>query len=131
MRIGGGRRQMYEEIRELVDILKETPQYVIWILAGFMAYKMFILGSIYGLIRLAIIKVHDWLVKPKHELVALEYKDQIRGLLISTSEKPAADTLRRIKSRKGRMSSTDYLHDDDLQWLEAAIDEKLIKEQTS
>ena len=61
---------MLEEFKELVQLLNNLPHLALWVAAGFWAYKVIVIGSIYGLIRFAIDKLHDWLTKPK----AVEWK---------------------------------------------------------
>lgn len=56
---------MFDALKELIGLVKELPEFALWILLGYLLYKLFVVGSIYGIIRLAISKAHDYLVKPK------------------------------------------------------------------
>jgi|GEM_PF-1943846 len=63
---------MIEALKDLIGLLKDIPHHAMWILGGFMFYKLFIVGSVYGCIRLAINKIHDFLIRPKTTII--EYK---------------------------------------------------------
>lgn len=56
---------MLEEIKELVHLINSLPQLALWVMIGFWAYKVIIVGSVYGLIRFTVDKLHSWLTKPK------------------------------------------------------------------
>jgi len=53
---------MMEVLKELMEVVKDMPDMALWVLAGFGAYKLFVLGSIYGIVRLAIVKIHSGLI---------------------------------------------------------------------
>jgi hypothetical protein len=59
---------MIDALKELIGLVKELPEFALWILLGYLLYKLFIVGSIYGIIRLGINKLHDYLVNKKHKL---------------------------------------------------------------
>lgn len=56
---------MFDALKELIGLVKELPEFALWILLGYLLYKLFVVGSIYGVIKLAINKSHDYMVKPK------------------------------------------------------------------
>ena len=56
---------MIEELKQLVALVNTLPQLALWVAIGFWAYKVIIVGSIYGVIRMVVTKVHDWLTRPK------------------------------------------------------------------
>ena len=56
---------MLEIIKEAGSILKDLPDLAIWILIGIIFYKVVIIGSIFGIAKLAINRLHDYFVKPK------------------------------------------------------------------
>jgi uncharacterized protein YqhQ len=59
-------------VKELAEVLKDLPDLAIWIMIGILFYKVVIVGSIFGIIKLAITKAHDAITKPK--TVVTEYK---------------------------------------------------------
>ena len=67
-----------EELKELVTMLKDTPTFVLWVLCGYLVYKLAVIGSIYGLIRFAIDKTHDYLTKPK--MVLYQWKEGVEPI---------------------------------------------------
>lgn len=54
-----------DELKLLIDMVAHLPQMALWVLIGFLAYKLAVIGSIYGTIRLLIVKAHDWATKRK------------------------------------------------------------------
>lgn len=54
-----------DELKILVDMVAHLPQMVLWVLCGFLAYKLAVIGSIYGLIRFCIGKLYEWAVQRK------------------------------------------------------------------
>ena len=54
-----------EEIEQLILLINKLPTLAIWVLIGFFAYKTIVIGSTYGIIKLAIVKIHDWLTYKK------------------------------------------------------------------
>jgi hypothetical protein len=58
-----------EELKILIEMVSHLPTMMVWVLVGYLIYKVSIIGSIYGVIRLLIVKLHDWAVKPKEEIV--------------------------------------------------------------
>ena len=52
-----------EALKALVELIAALPQLVIWGFLALLAYKVVLVGSIYGVVRLLIIKTHDWAVR--------------------------------------------------------------------
>lgn len=128
-----------EELKMLVEMLAETPKAVLWVAAGFMVYKLAVMGSIVGSLlaafKLAVTKYHDYKTTPQTELVR---KDSvIRSLVISAEFDYLVDQLERLKSVRSFSSSRyqestrrhNYIHDSDIDWLREAIDAKLVEDQ--
>lgn len=100
-----------DELKLLIDLVSNLPAMAVWVLVGFYAYKVMVIGSIYGLIRFTILKVHDWLVAPKQ----VELK--LAGMTISeTVLLSLAAQLQRLSTKTG------YLHASDVAALAQAID---------
>lgn len=115
-----------EELKILVGMVKDLPAMALWIIAGFFAYKVFIVGSIYGVIKLGINRVYDS-IKSSH----------------NANEKIASDKLKMDEySKIGReLDSFVYcspgqlfvalkdigggnFHESDLRWLKKQIRER-------
>lgn len=54
-----------EELKLLIEMVANLPQMALWVLAGFWAYKVIVIGSFYGVIKLGINKTYGWLTEPK------------------------------------------------------------------
>lgn len=54
-----------EELKVLIGMVNDLPALAIWVLVGFFAYKVVIVGSIYGLIRLVVVKAHEAYTKER------------------------------------------------------------------
>lgn len=48
-----------EELKQLIELVLKLPATALWILAGYLFYKLSVIASIYGVIRLAIEKIHS------------------------------------------------------------------------
>jgi hypothetical protein len=113
-----------EELKEIVNIIATLPQIALWVMIGFWAYKVIVVGSVYGVIRLAITKGYEIFTKPKDF--------DINGICVSHS---VADEIKFEISRAINFSKS-YLNSADARWLREAIDEKykreyeLMKERT-
>lgn len=78
-----------EELQLLVNMVANLPSMALWVLAGFFAYKTIIIGSIYGVTRLGIIKLHDVYVNRKS---VISYKLD-SGVTVGVSDKQALNDL--------------------------------------
>ena len=99
-----------EELKELISMLAHLPQLTVWVLVGFLAYKLAVVGSIYGVIRLIIVKVHDWKVNPAPVQLRLGTR---------TINEDTADALR---SQVARLGDSTYIHNTDVRKLKEALD---------
>lgn len=111
---------MIDALKDLVLLIKDLPQYVVWILAGFFMYKLFIVGSVYGVARLAINKFFLWAMKPQEKIVKFE----IDGICIR-QDGVADSIIQVINNLKG---SDAYLHRFHVNFLQDAIAEKFRNE---
>ena len=99
-----------EELKLLISMVNDLPALAIWVLIGYLIYKITVIGSIYGVIRLIIVKMHDVLMDRKSVVKPGEIPcidDTVHAALIMQ--------LRRLKT-------TVYIHNSDVQNLANAID---------
>lgn len=68
-----------EELKELIELIAKLPEMAIYVVVAFWCYKVIVVGSIYGCIKLAIVKFSDWLQKDK--VIITKY--DIGGLFIN------------------------------------------------
>ena len=108
-----------EELKILVEMVAELPDMALWVIGFFFAYKLFILGSMYGVARLAIVKLHDWLTRER----VVKTRIALGRHLISSVSVERVDAI--IESIK--ISTGTYIHNSDLDRLEKAI--AIMKEQ--
>lgn len=115
---------MIEELKELLKLIQHMPDYVMWVLAGILFYKVFIVGNIYALIRFAIHKLHDYMTKEKVVRTEITY----RGICISQEvELQLHSFLKNHLIRRDK--NLNYIFEGDLNDLEKAWIEFKKKEQ--
>lgn len=114
---------MMDEIKQIIEMIAKLPQLAIWVLVAFWAYKVIVIGSVYGVIRFVVEKAHSYLTTPKHDLVKKDVRLLIDGEVISGSKEAFLAQLQRIKRTTGM-----YVHQSDVDWLRDAISEKLDRE---
>jgi len=120
-----------EELRMIVEMVAKLPQTALWVLIGFWAYKVMIVGSIYGVIRFVVSKVHDYLVQRKvipPEVKQIEVRVLVDGICIANAVDPLIAQLRRLVGMRTGIKS-DYVHQASVDWLREAIDEKLDRDR--
>lgn len=107
-----------DELKLLVDMVSKLPTLAVWVIVAFYAYKVMIIGSIYGVIRFGIAKVHDMYVAAKtpHKPWPVEMK-----LFDKCISEATAAGLREQIARV--MSTTGYIHDSNVSALREAIDD--------
>lgn len=116
-----------EELKLLIEMVSNLPAMAMWVLVGFWAYKVVVIGSIYGVIRLAINKIHNWLTTPKHELKKLELRPTIDGLCLSGQADALIAQLNRLRGA-GTSINSGYIHSNSVDFLREAIDDKFAKD---
>jgi len=120
---------MVDTLKEITDLIKDLPELAVWILVGLLFYKVVIIGSYFGIIRLAILKLHDYLKSEKKQV----YKTVLDKHFITHDQTPDLfmDLIRLLKKRHNRgmgvrAGLSDYVHSRDVEWairiLEKEID---------
>jgi hypothetical protein len=115
-----------EELKMLIDMVAALPEMALWVVILFWMYKTLVLGSIYGVIRLAINKAHDVFIQRRIKYV--DFRPMIDGLVIQASCDALMTQILRLRNRAIKDNSK-YIHDSDVNWLREAIDEKIAREQ--
>lgn len=102
-----------DELKLLIEMVAGLPSLAVWVLVGYLVYKVVVVGSIYGVIRLLIIKLHDWLTRP-------------RTVALKIGAKPIDEsTAEALNAQIARVCSGPYYHMSDVQKLREALDAKL------
>lgn len=110
-----------DELKVLIEMLAGLPNTILWVLVGYLIYKLVILGSIYGVLRLLIEKAHDWLTRPKVVQWDLE------GVTMGMNTKSAiAEQISRLGQRSFGQG---YVHFEDVERLRKALDMLLVQER--
>ncbi|MGE0329718.1 MAG: hypothetical protein AB7P37_03385 [Ramlibacter sp.] len=98
-----------EELKLLVEMVANLPNGALLVLAGYLLYKLATLASIYGVIRLAIERLHSYATRPR------DFK--IGAATINAAVGAA------LQVQISRLASTSYIHDCDVARLKEALDE--------
>lgn len=120
---------MIEILEKAGQTLKDLPELAIWILIGILLYKVIIVGSVFGLIKLFILKLHDYLTKPKELPVKKVFLDGYFITHDGTYEK-FRSVIREMIHYNSKVSNRDnYLHRCDVEFIKQAIIEKRQRDQ--
>ena len=120
-----------EELKLLVEMVANLPGMALWVIALFFFYKLFIVGSIYGVIRLGINQLHSWLVTRKaREVEYKEIRPMLDGMCIKAETDSFIAQLHRLRG-KGVSCGNSYIHKQSVEWLRQAIDAKIEAEKVS
>ncbi len=103
-----------DELKLLIEMVNGLPTLAVWVLVGYLVYKVAVIGSAYGVIRLLICKVHDWKTQP--------VKFQIGSKVIDAA---TAEALQAQILRLNRIGN--YIHMSDVTALSQALDAHLAK----
>lgn len=101
-----------EELKLLIEAVAGLPTITLWVLVGYLIYKLAIIGSTYGVIRYAL----DTFIKWKNKPDEVVYKIGDNAPVID--DQVANAILREIR----RIRSTSYIHMSDVNDLRIAID---------
>jgi hypothetical protein len=125
-----------EELKLLVGMVADLPSMALWVIAFFFAYKVTIIGSVYGVIRFVVEKAHNAYITrktlpPAVQEISLE--DKLKGICI-TSDSTLNLLLLQIQRVRGKRTSFEnqnswgfseaYIHTCSVDWLREAITEK-------
>jgi hypothetical protein len=119
-----------EELRMLVEAVAGLPTLAVWVLMGYLVFKMSIVASVYVTIRFCIGRICDYLTERKRldglpkEVIN---KVDIDGICIDGTKESLKLQLRRVAGKRTGISST-YIHTQSVEWLADAISEKEIRD---
>lgn len=125
---------MIEELKQLLTMVQQMPEMVLHVLLGFAIYKVIIfLGTsmgIYGTLRLAITKWHDYKVRPVESVVKYDLGKHF--ITSDSSFEKFQELILRLRHRRIAKDKTgkvfDYVFADDVQFLIEAYQEKIERE---
>lgn len=117
-----------EELKLIMEMVRGLPQMAIWVLAGILLYKVAIIGSIFGVAKLLIERIHSWAMEPKDKLIRKSATVEVDAITITGEKANFLRQLERISGVSCRIT-TRYIHDSDIEWLTAAITEKMQRDE--
>jgi len=119
-----------EELKLLIEAVAGLPTLTLWVLVGFLIYKLAVIGSVYGTIRYGIEKFVQWKTTPKHMLE--DKTDMVKNIAITHDGTFDAlvEQLRRLigKGFDNNRIGTRYIHGQSVDWLREAITEKELRD---
>lgn len=101
-----------EELKMIVDMIAHLPTLATWVLVGFLFYKLMVVGSLFGLARLIVVKLHDGLTNQKPKQMKLGVK--------TVNEEVAVE----LTEQLGRLSTTNYIYHTDVRQLKDWLDSR-------
>lgn len=93
---------------------------VIWLVAMYFFFKIVVVGSIYKVIALTVIKIHDAVVAKK--VVVEEVIKKVNTIVLESKLITSDETTDKMLQLVNRMQSTSYIHDNDVDWVMNALD---------
>lgn len=105
-----------DELRQLIEMVAGLPNVVLWVLIGYLVYKLVVVGSIYGVIRLAIMQFVSAYNANRNKTVTHIW--QFGEYKILESAKPILETILQNSMR----ASGNYLHKSDVEQIKKAIE---------
>ena len=122
-----------EELKLLVEMVASLPSLAVWVVIAFYIYKVSIIGSIYGVIRFATAKLHDWAVTQKTAAPIereISLHDLTYGIVIRDEQTQRAliAQISRVCGKNLSIDST-YIHMCSVDWLREAINDKEQKDR--
>lgn len=106
-----------DDLKELIQLVNGLPDMVLWILCGYLIYKLVVLGSIYGVLRLLIEKAHHAITTPKPLQISLRLGN------LCLDEATAAMVMHQLS----RLTESNYLHAHHAGKLKDALDKAGLK----
>lgn len=119
-----------DELKLLIEMVANLPTLAVWVLVGYLIYKIAVIGSIYGLIRFGIDKLHDWLAnKDARKIERVNIRGHLDGMCITSSgaHEGLIAQISRVRG-KGLRIESQYIHTVSVEWLRDAITEKEAKD---
>lgn len=124
-----------EELKLLIEAVAELPELAIWAVAMYFFFKLAVVGSIFGVLRFLILKLHDVLQKrydavmkeKEPNVVVKQHNIMLHDKLISSIRDDESGELERLF---GRMISPNlsYIFPHDIARVHKALDELEAKE---
>ena len=110
-----------DELKMLIEAVSGLPTLTIWVLLGYLVYKLAVIGSTFGIARFAIQKFVEWKTTP-------------RGAIVKADEVACISDAKEILmgqiSRLGNKQHRGYIFREDVEKLRKALDIVLEEKKT-
>lgn len=126
-----------DEMKLLIDMVGKLPQTALWVLLGFFLYKVIYVGSVFGVLKILITKIHDVFIdmseksiersKIEKGLKVIDVVAKMNEITISAEVPKLIKQISRLVNTRTDCGSS-YIHSRDVEWLKEAIDEKIARE---
>lgn len=115
---------MFEELKLILDSLGDLSGVALWVVGGFLAYKIIVYGattgSLFVLTKLLIERLFDYLKGDPDQPKVVGLKKGIVERLCITHDGTHEDLIVELR----RLASTAYIHSGDVAWLRKQIDKR-------
>lgn len=118
-----------DELQILVNMVAKLPNMALWVLVGFLVYKLALVGSVYGTIKFAIDKWHSYATNPDRKTQVVQVRPILDGITIRTELDYLVSQIHRIRG-KGLTVDSEYIHQASVDWLRKAIDAQELADRT-
>jgi hypothetical protein len=115
-----------QDVNAIAGVINTLPNLAIWIIVALLTYKVAVIGSIFGVLKLAIDKFHDWAKSPTRHLEVIDVRAELNNITINDAWHPLLAQINRVKGARSRSGA--YIHKADVEWLREAIDVKIAEE---
>ncbi len=115
-------RNEMDDLKILIEALAKMPTLAIWVVAMYFAFKIAVIGSVYGVIRYVAMQVHDWAVKKKEPDVKIQQHNIVLEGKLITSLREDPEELHRL-FRRLPARDLDYIFNTDIKMVHKALDE--------
>lgn len=99
-----------EELKQLLELVRDLPHLAVWVLVIIFAYKVAIVGSIYGVLRLAIKMTHDAYMAKTNKQEMYDANGHLRTLCLDhgIASTLGQDILRLARAANKNTTYVDY-----------------------
>ncbi len=112
-----------EELKQLIELVLQLPATALWILAGYLVYKLAVVGSIYATIRFCVDKVHSWATHRKEVLHLYTWREGVDPISEEVKDTIINSLARLNAFHRTTGSSSTYFHTDAARTLEKLVNE--------
>lgn len=120
-----------DELKQLIELVRDLPHVVLWVLIGYLFYKLAIVGSVYSVIRYGLGELFGWL--KSRQARPQNIQPMLLGLTMTGSVDVLQSQLLRLCGISMRRHGYEFshIHNTDVEWLRKAIDAQIERDAAS